>query len=226
MSKQSELISDYKRARKNALARAKSFQKKYGVDVSESIPPIPKRITQGSINRVNKLTSNYFKEHYEEEIEEYRNSQDEEPEDNYGGPDYIEDEYVNTDTGEIFPQERIDFLIDQLYGYADEFTNDILAERWRECVSEGINSRGRAAIAMIMDDESNEEKINDIFNTLHNSYEDNPNHAHVMMLFNDLTLILGFDVPLGLISDFMESSGYDSDYASAGMTTESDGRYR
>lgn len=226
MSKQSELISDYKRARKNALARAKSFQKKYGVDVSESIPPVPKRITQGSINRVNKLTSNYFKEHYEEEIEEYNNSQNKEPEDNHDTQKPIEDEYVNTDTGEIFPQERIDFLIDQLYGYADEFTNDILAQRWRECVTEGINSRGRAAIAMVMDDENNEAIIQDVFDGLHNFYEDKPNHAHVMVLFGNLSHVLGYDVPLGLISDFMEDSGYDSDYASAGMTTESDGRYR
>lgn len=226
MSKQSELISDYKRARKNAFARARYFQKKYGVDVRESIPPIPKKITQGSINRVGKFNADYFKDKYEEEVEEYKNSQAEEPEDNYGGQDYIEDEYVNTETGEIFPEERIDFLIDKLYGYADEFTNDILAERWRECVSQGINSRGRAAIAMVMDDEENEAIIQDVFDGLHNFYEDNPNHAHVLVLFGNLSTVLGYDVPLGLISDFMESSGYDSDYASAGMTTESDGRYR
>lgn len=226
MSKQSELLSQYNRARKNAIARARNFQKKYGVDVTESIPPIPKRITQGSINRVNKLTSSYFKEHYEEEIEEYQRSQQEDYEDNYGGPDYIEDEYVNAETGEIFPEERIDFLIDKLYSYAEEFTNDILAERWRECVTEAINSRGRAAIAMVMDDENNEAKITDVFDTLHNSYEDNPNHAHVLVLFNDLAMVLDFDVPLAMVSDFMDNTGYDSDYASAGMTTESDGRYR
>lgn len=56
--KSSEIEQEYRRIRRNFLARVRSWSRKGFIFVDEVVPQIPKRITQGSINRLNKINRN------------------------------------------------------------------------------------------------------------------------------------------------------------------------
>lgn len=53
MTKKQMLENEYRRARRNYQQRRRYYKKKYNIDVGEA-PSKPKRITQGSINKLNK----------------------------------------------------------------------------------------------------------------------------------------------------------------------------
>lgn len=77
--KSSEIEQEYRRIRRNFLARVRSWSRKGFIFVDEVVPQIPKRITQGSINRLNKINRN---------LSEYQQA------------------YVDFNTGELFsPRE-------------------------------------------------------------------------------------------------------------------------
>lgn len=59
--KPSKIEQEYKRIRRNFLARVRSWSRKGFIFVDEVVPQIPKRITQGSINRLNKINRNLSK---------------------------------------------------------------------------------------------------------------------------------------------------------------------
>lgn len=78
-SKVSKVVTEYRRIRRNFLARVRGWSKRGFIFSDDVIPSIPKRITQGSINRLNKINKN---------LEKYQKA------------------YVNFNTGELFtPQE-------------------------------------------------------------------------------------------------------------------------
>lgn len=78
-SKASKVVSEYRRIRRNFLARVRAWSKRGFIFSDDVIPSIPKRITQGSINRLNKINKN---------LEKYQKA------------------YVDFNTGELFtPQE-------------------------------------------------------------------------------------------------------------------------
>lgn len=52
---------EYNRIRKNLMAQVRKLEKQGFFDAREKIPSIPKKITQGSINRLNKLVSNKYR---------------------------------------------------------------------------------------------------------------------------------------------------------------------
>ena len=56
--KSSEIEQEYRRIRRNFLARVRSWSRKGFIFVDEVVPQIPKRISQGSINRLNKINRN------------------------------------------------------------------------------------------------------------------------------------------------------------------------
>ena len=60
--KQSALQKQYSRARKNAKARYNRALSK-GLALDFQFPKVPKRITQGSINRLNKINAEYISKH-------------------------------------------------------------------------------------------------------------------------------------------------------------------
>lgn len=77
--KSSKIEQEYRRIRRNFLARVRSWSRKGFIFVDEVVPQIPKRITQGSINRLNKINRN---------LSEYQQA------------------YVDFNTGELFsPRE-------------------------------------------------------------------------------------------------------------------------
>lgn len=77
--KSSEIEQEYRRIRRNFLTRVRSWSRKGFIFVDEVVPQIPKRITQGSINRLNKINRN---------LSEYQQA------------------YVDFNTGELFsPRE-------------------------------------------------------------------------------------------------------------------------
>lgn len=77
--KSSEIEQEYRRIRRNFLARVRSWSRKGFIFVDEVVPQIPKIITQGSINRLNKRNRN---------LSEYQKA------------------YVDFNTGELFsPRE-------------------------------------------------------------------------------------------------------------------------
>ena len=53
MTKKQALENEYRKARKNYQQRRRYYKKKYNIDLGEA-PSKPKRITQGSINKLNK----------------------------------------------------------------------------------------------------------------------------------------------------------------------------
>lgn len=78
-SKVSKVVSEYRRIRRNLLARVRAWSKRGFIFSDDVIPPIPKKTTQGSINRLNKINKN---------LEKYQKA------------------YVDFNTGELFtPQE-------------------------------------------------------------------------------------------------------------------------
>lgn len=77
--KSSKIEQEYRRIRRNFLARVRSWSRKGFIFVDEVVPQIPTRITQGSINRLNKINRN---------LSEYQQA------------------YVDFNTGELFsPRE-------------------------------------------------------------------------------------------------------------------------
>ena len=78
-SKVSKVVSEYRRIRRNLLARVRAWSKRGFIFSDDVISAIPKKITQGSINRLNKINKN---------LEKYQKA------------------YVDFNTGELFtPQE-------------------------------------------------------------------------------------------------------------------------
>lgn len=78
-SKVSKVVSEYRRIRRNFLARVRAWSKRGFIFSDDVIPSIPKKITQGSINRLNKINKN---------LEKYQKA------------------YVDFNTGELFtPKE-------------------------------------------------------------------------------------------------------------------------
>lgn len=67
--KKSSLQKEYQKARKNAKVRYNRALTK-GLALDFQFPAVPKRITQGSINRLNKINANYISKHSESLIEE------------------------------------------------------------------------------------------------------------------------------------------------------------
>lgn len=57
-----EIKNEYRRVRRNLLARIKRLEKK-GYDVEVKVPKIPKKITEASIRRLNKMDSGWLKKH-------------------------------------------------------------------------------------------------------------------------------------------------------------------
>lgn len=77
--KSSKIEQEYRRIRRNFLARVRSWSRKGFIFVDGVVPKIPKRITQGSINLLNKINRN---------LSEYQQA------------------YVDFNTGELFsPRE-------------------------------------------------------------------------------------------------------------------------
>lgn len=81
MTKKDKIKKEYKKQRKRVLSYIRSLDKK-DLLYAGKVPDIPKNITQGSINRLKKLTAKYIKDH------------------SY---------YINKDTGEQFDSKR-DYL--------------------------------------------------------------------------------------------------------------------
>lgn len=67
--KKSALQKEYQKARKNAKARYNRALSK-GLALDFQFPSVPKRITQGSINRLNKINANYISKHSEQLFDE------------------------------------------------------------------------------------------------------------------------------------------------------------
>lgn len=61
MNSKSRLKAEYRRLRKNILANIRRY-KSQGAHVPVKVPDIPKKITEGSIRRLQKLTPEYIKE--------------------------------------------------------------------------------------------------------------------------------------------------------------------
>lgn len=78
-SKVSKVVTEYRRIRRNFLSRVRAWSKRGFIFSEDVIPSIPKKITQGSINRLNKINKN---------LEKYQKA------------------YVDFNTGELFtPKE-------------------------------------------------------------------------------------------------------------------------
>ena len=247
MSKQSELNKEYNRARRNAEARMKTAEKKYGYYFGDILPDRPKKITEASIKRLEKYTVDYVRQNYVQReidkiLEEERAERNQYKQDNYRYEDYDYDYsqyddtpkmsghfsqyYVDTDTDEVFPVSRKDFLLDKLFGYAHQFDNSAIGERWNNIILDAIESRGEWEVAKILDDPANEEVVESIFEEIHNSYEDKPSHPRVAVLFGKLFELLQVDVPLQFVEEFIEDNDYDGDYNAAGDFGEYDERFR
>ena len=125
-SKVSKVVSEYRRIRRNFLARVRAWSKRGFIFSDDVIPVIPKKITQGSINRLNKINKN---------LEKYQKA------------------YVDFNTGELFtPQEgrkryRKDRKLYQGGGYEEApQASKIIIENFYELISSyvyGSPWRGR-----------------------------------------------------------------------------------
>lgn len=248
MSSQSELNKAYAKARRNAMSRMKTAEKKYGIYFGDLIPDVPKNITQGSINRLNKLTVDYVRQKYtispiererserRKETEQYEDEnsryedydhdyyQDTEDFSDFGG--HFETYYADADTGEVFPVSRKEFLLNKLLSYSNQFDNPTIGERWNDIIVDAIEGRGEWEVAKIMDDPENEELIENIFTEIHESYEDKPSHPRVAVLFGKLFTLLQIEVSLEFVEEFVEDGDYDGDYNSSGDFGDYDGRFR
>lgn len=247
MSSQSELNKAYNRARRNALARMKTAEKKYGYVFEDILPDKPKKITEASIRRLEKYTVDYVRQKYvqspiEQELDERRMERERYKDDNTHFEDYDYDYsqydnttetsghfatyYADTDTGEVFPVSRKEFLLNKLFSYSNQFENSAIGERWNDIVAEAVESRGEWEVAKILDDPENEEMIENIFTEIHESYEDKPSHPRVAVLFGRLFTTLQIEVPLEFVEEFIEDNDYDGDYNTSGEMGEYDGRFR
>lgn len=59
--KQSDLIKEYRRVRRNYLSRLRDWSKKGFIFSDEATPAIPQKITQGSINRLKRYSEDIFR---------------------------------------------------------------------------------------------------------------------------------------------------------------------
>lgn len=114
-SKVSKVVTEYRRIRRNFLARVRAWSKRGFIFSDDVIPAIPKKITQGSINRLNKVNKN---------LEKYQKA------------------YVDFNTGELFtPQEgrkryRQDRKLYQGGGYEEApQASKIIIENFYELIS-------------------------------------------------------------------------------------------
>ena len=114
-SKVSKVVSEYRRIRRNLLARVRAWSKRGLIFSDDVIPSIPKKITQGSINRLNKINKN---------LEKYQKA------------------YVDFNTGELYsPQEgrkryRKDRKLYQGGGYEEApQASKIIIENFYELIS-------------------------------------------------------------------------------------------
>lgn len=114
-SKVSKLATEYRRIRRNFLARVRRWSKLGFIFSDDVIPSIPKKITQGSINRLNKINKN---------LEKYQKA------------------YVDFNTGELFtPKEgrkryRQDRKLYRAGGYEEApQASKIIIENFYELIS-------------------------------------------------------------------------------------------
>lgn len=114
-SKVSKLVTEYRRIRRNFLARVRRWSKLGFIFSDDVIPSIPKKITQGSINRLNKINKN---------LEKYQKA------------------YVDFNTGELFtPKEgrkryRQDRKLYRAGGYEEApQASKIIIENFYELIS-------------------------------------------------------------------------------------------
>lgn len=127
-TKVSKVVQEYRRVRRNFLARVRAWSKRGFIFSDDVIPSIPKRITQGSINRLNKINK---------KLNQYQKA------------------YVDFNTGELFtPQEgrkryRQDRKMYQGGGYEEApQANKIIIDNFYDLISSyvyGSPWKGRIA---------------------------------------------------------------------------------
>lgn len=127
-TKVSKVVQEYRRVRRNFLARVRAWSKRGFIFSDDVIPSIPKHITQGSINRLNKINKN---------LNQYQKA------------------YVDFNTGELFtPQEgqkryRQDRKMYQGGGYEEApQANKIIIDNFYDLISSyvyGSPWKGRIA---------------------------------------------------------------------------------
>lgn len=96
MTKKDKLKKEYKKERQRVLRRIKELDKKDKLFTGK-VPEIPKKITQGSINRLKKISNQYIKD---------------------------KSVYIDKDTGEIFKYKR-DYLISKETNQRETTQNDL-----------------------------------------------------------------------------------------------------